>query len=213
MPNGSTPNLPPLPELLTRISFPVYGLATPFLGLQLRSLHYGVVGDDQKIVGLGLFYALQYLGSPRVLAVESSLIPASINPGDRKLVVEWSWSNLVSMMDALNRLHSTEPAELLDDEILDRRFQESIDAAKALEWVQLTSKETSNSLLSGTDVSRGHKDEIMARRFAGTNMLLVVSMGIEPEDFLNAMRQLVALQEMPNTAQRHQEELERLTGA
>ncbi len=212
MPNSGNPNLPPLPELLTQIAFPIYGLATPFLGLQLRSLHYGVVGDDQKIVGLSLFYAQQYLGSPRVMAVESSLIPASVNPEDRKQVIEWSWSNLVTLRDALKRLHSTEPAELLDDEVLDRHFQESIEETKSFEWVQLTTQETTG-LLSGIDVSRGPKDEIMARRFNGPNMLLVVSMGIEPEEFINAIKQLVALQEMPNTTQRHQDEFERLTGA
>ena len=50
----SQANLPPLPQLLDEIDFSVFGMVSPFLGLQLRSMHYGVEEDESRIIGLGL---------------------------------------------------------------------------------------------------------------------------------------------------------------
>ena len=47
--------------------------------------------------------------------------------------------------------------------------------------------------------------------FSVDNMLLVVSIGLKPEEFLEAMKQLVVLQDVPKAVLRHQEEFERLT--
>jgi hypothetical protein len=42
-------------------------------------------------------------------------------------------------------------------------------------------------------------------------MLLSASIGLEPEQFLDAMKQLIPLGDVPKAAQRHQEEFERIT--
>jgi hypothetical protein len=210
MSDMSSRNLPPLPILLNQIHFPVYGLASPFLGLQLRSMHYGIDEENQNVIGLGLLYAQKYLGSPQVLAVESSLIPATISLDQHDAVIEWSWSNLVSLREALQRFHRLEPMEMLDEETIDRQFETTIAELHDLEWVQLMQQSTF-PLLIGMEVSRGPDGDILARRFDGSNMLLVVSMGVEPDQFLEAMKLLIHLQEAPKSVQRHQDEFERIT--
>lgn len=205
-------HLPPLPELLTRIEFPVIGLASPYLGLQLRSLHYGVEEEGGvRIIGLGLFYAQRYLNSPQVLAVESSQLPPSVPPENRQAAIEWSWFNFVNLHEALVRLHSTEPIELEDEGGQDQQLEASIATLKELEWAKLTRKSTFPMLVD-MEVARGAEGEIFARRFSGSSMLLVVSLGLKPEEFLESMKRLIVLQEDPRAVQRHQEEFERLVG-
>jgi hypothetical protein len=206
---SSNPNLPPLPELVKQVDFPVYGLGVPYLGLQLRSLHYGIEEENKDLVGLGLFYAQRYLGSPQVLAVESSVIPANLDQEDKGVAVEWSWANLVILRDSLFRLHTNEPAELLDDEVVDRRFQESIEEIQNYPWAVLTSK-SATPLLVGLEVSRGDRGEILSRRFDGRQMLLTISIGLEPDQFVAAIKQFALLRENETAAHRHQEEFERL---
>ena len=206
---SGNPNLPPLPELVKQVDFPVYGLGVPYLGLQLRSIHYGIEEENKGLVGLGLFYAQRYLGSPQVLAVESSVIPANLDHEDKKVAVDWSWANLVTLRDSLIRLHTNEPAELLDDEVVDRRFQESIEEIQNYPWAVLTSK-SATKLLIGLEVSRGDRGEILGRRFDGQQMMLTISIGLEPDQFVAAIKQFALLRENEKAAHRHQEEFERL---
>ncbi len=202
-------NLPPLPELLDEIDFPVYGLSTSFLTLQLRSLHYGVEEKTRRMVGLGLYYAQKYLSSPQVFAVESSQLPENVIQEGRSAILDWSWSNLVSLRDTLYRLHTPEPAVFLDEDLLERQFQESILAVQGYPWSRLTQKSTI-PLLAGLEVSRGPEGDILARRFEGSHMLLAASMGLEPDQFVAAVKQMVVLQDSPTAVLRHQEEFERL---
>jgi hypothetical protein len=203
-------NLPPLPNLLEQIDFPVYGLASPFLGLQLRSMHYGVDETGDRYVGLGLFYAQKYLGSPKVLAVESSILPDSLQGAASQDVVKWSWTNLVALREAMVRLHGTESVDLLEEDDQDERFTRQLDEIGAQTWSFLTEKSTF-PLLVGMEVTRFDNGEIMARRFDGGNMLVSASVGLEPEQFLDTMKQLISLREVPKAALRHQEEFERIT--
>jgi hypothetical protein len=212
MTNSGNSNLPPLQELLAQIKFPVYGLRSPYLGLKLRSLHYGIEEENDDFIGLGLFYAQKYLGSPQVIGAESSLLPEGVTQKTPEEAIQWSWSNLVGIQEALDRLHRTEPAEFLDEDILEQKFQASIDALRGLQWARLA-QNTAFPLLTGMDVSRGHGGEIMARRFEGRHMLLVVSVNLQPEEFLESLKQLVTLQDAPKAIQRHQDEFERMTQA
>lgn len=212
MANNGNPNLPPLQDLLTQIQFPVYGLRSPYLGLQLRSLHYGVEEESRDYVGLGLFYAQKYLGSPQVFGVESSLLPEGMSRNEGGDAVQWSWSNLVSVKDALERLHRTEPAEYLEEDVREEKFQASVQELRGLQWARLA-RNKAFPLLTGMDVSRGQSGEILARRFEGRHMLLVVSINLQPEEFLETLKHLIALQEAPKAVQRHQDEFERLTQA
>ncbi len=168
MADSGNPNLPPLPELLKQVKFPVYGLGVPYQGLQLRSIHYGVEEENKDLVGLGLFYAQQYLGSPQVLGVESSLIPPNLQHRDKEIAIEWSWANLVTMRDSLFRLHTNEPGEFLDDEVIDRRFQESLEEIQNYPWAVLTSK-SATALLMGLEVS-GARGE----RFSAANLTVSI---------------------------------------
>ncbi len=206
---SGNPKLPPLTELVKQVEYPVYGLGVPYLGLQLRSIHYGIEEENKDLVGLGLFYAQRYLGSPQVLAVESSLIPSNLQFENREVAVDWSWANLVTLRDSLFKLHTNEPAELLDDEVIDRRFQESVIEIQNYPWAVLTSK-SATTLLMGLEVSRGDRGEILGRRFEGRHMLLAISIGLEPDQFVAAIKQFTPLQENEIAAQRHQEEFERL---
>jgi hypothetical protein len=202
-------NLPPLPELLEEIDFPVYGLDASYLTLQLRSLHYGVEEKTKRIVGLGLYYAQKYLSSPQVLAVESSLLPDTLGQDDRSAALEWSWSNLVGIRDTVYRLHTPEPAAFLDEEMLELQYQESIIMLQGYPWSRLTQKSTI-ALLTGLEVSRGPDGDILARRFDSSHMLLAVSMGLEPDQFIGAIKKLVVLQDYLKAVLRHQEEFERI---
>jgi hypothetical protein len=210
MSDTSQQNLPPLPQLLFEIDFSVYGMASPFLGLQLRSMHYGVEEDNSHIIGLGLFYSQKYLGSPKVLAVESSLLPAKIPRDDRPAAIDWSWANLVDLLDANTRLHGTGSIDLLDDDAQEARFQAMLEEIQSQEWALLTEK-SNFPLLVGMEVTRLASGAILARRFEGDSMLLCSSIGLEPEQFLDSMKQLISLREVPKAAQRHQEEFERIT--
>ncbi|MDX1435618.1 MAG: hypothetical protein R3335_02325 [Anaerolineales bacterium] len=203
-------NLPPLPELLGLIGFPVYGLASPFLGLQLRTMHYGVEEESTEFVGMGLFYAQKYLGSPRVLAIESSVIPDNITSGDRHGVLQWSLTNLVALREAMNRLHGTGGLSALDDEAHDEQFERDLQEIEAQSWALLTEK-SNFPLLVGMEVTQLVTGEILSRRLEGSSMLLCSSVGLDPAQFLDAMKQLIPLGDVPKAAQRHQEEFERIT--
>ncbi len=202
-------NLPPLPELLGEIEFPVYGLSASYLALQLRSLHYGVEEKTRRMVGLGLYYAQKYLASPQVFAVESSVLPENVLREGRETALEWSWSNLVSMRDTLLRLHTPEPAVFLDEDLLEQQYQEAILNLQGYPWSRLTQKSTV-VLLNGLEVSRGPEGDILARRIDGAHLLLATSMGLEPDQFVAAIKLLVPLQEAPKAVIRHQEEFERI---
>ena len=202
-------NLPPLPDLLKQIEFPVYGLSSAYLSLQLRSLHYGVEEKTRRMVGLGLYYAQKYLSSPQVFAVECSHLPDNVVQEGRSAILEWSWSNLVSLRDTLYRLHTPEPAVFLDEDLLERQYQESILALQGYPWSRLTEKST-DALLARLEVSRGPEGDILARRFEGSHMLLAASMGLEPDQFVATIKQLVVLQDAPTAVLRHQEEFERI---
>ena len=202
-------NLPPLPDLLVEIDFPVYGLAASYLTLQLRSLHYGVDEKTTRIVGLGLYYAQKYLSSPQVFAVESSVLPESVIREGRAMALDWSWSNLVSIRDTLYRLHTPEPVAFLDEEMLEQQYQESVTEIQGYPWSRLTQKSTM-ALLSNLEVSRGPEGDILARRFDGPHMLLAAGMGLEPDQFVAAVKQLVILQDSPKAVLRHQDEFERI---
>jgi hypothetical protein len=195
---------------LEQIGFPVHGLASPFLGLQLRAMHYGVDENSTQFVGMGLFYAQKYLGSPRVLAVESSLIPEKISGGDPDGITHWSLTNLMALREAMIRLHGTDAADLLDEDGLDENFAQELEAMQSQEWALLTDK-SNFPLLVGMDVTRLANGEILSRRVEGRRLLLSASIGLEPEQFLDAMKQLIPLGDVPKAALRHQEEFERIT--
>jgi hypothetical protein len=203
-------NLPPLPELLSLIGFSVYGLASPFLSLKLRTMHYGVEEENARFVGMGLFYAQKYLGSPRVLSIESSIIPDNILQGEPEGVKQWSLTNLVALREAMNRLHGTGALTMLDDEAQEALFEKDLEEIQAQSWAYLAEKSTF-PLLVGMEVTQLESGEILSRRIDGSNMLLSSSVGLEPAQFLDAMKQLIPLGDVPKAAQRHQEEFERIT--
>ncbi len=203
-------HLPPLSELLSQIQFNVHGLGAPYLGLQLRSLHYGVAESDQAIVGLGLYYAQKYLASSQVLAVESSSVPETVSEDDSAARAKWSWSNFVTIRDASLRLHRVEPYEVVDEDTLDRQFEEAVAEISQLKWTPLA-RYAKNPLLTDMEITRDAEQTLMGRNFQGRTMHLIAGIGFKPEQFIEAANQLVVLQEAPEVVQRHQVEFERFS--
>lgn len=203
--------LPPLPVLVEQVEFDLYGLAAPFRDLQLISLYYGVDEADGNLIGLGLCYAQRHYGSPEVLVVESSLVPASVSAEEPARVLRWSWPNLLSLREIVERHHSPEPMGLPDEETQERKFQEGMEEMRDLYWVPLAPKSVEPPL-AGMEVARDRQGMILARRFEGRNMLLVASLGLRPDQFDAAMKLLVLLRRSPEAVRRHQDEFERSAG-
>ncbi len=202
------PLLPPLPELLPQIELDVVGLDAPYLGLQLRGLHYGVEEGGDQIVGLALLYTQKYLGSDQVFAVESSLIPAVIAGRDAGARAEWSLPNLVSLWQAALQLHRVEPEEPAGEAVEDEQFERDLERLRALYWAPLNAPGDS-PVLTGMEITRDSEGLILARRFRERQMILLLGLGLQPPQFLEAAKLLVVLKHQPDVVQRHQSEFER----
>ena len=164
---------------------------------------------DKKFTIAG---ANKYLSSPQVFAVECSHLPDNVVHEGRSAILEWSWSNLVSLRDTLYRLHTPEPAVFLDEDLLERQYQESILALQGYPWSRLKEKSTDALLASSYEIEVACErfSAEASLRFEGSNMLLAASMGLEPDQFIATIKQLVVLQDAPTAVLRHQEEFERI---
>ncbi len=202
-------HLPPLAELIPQIAFDVFGLGKPILDLQLRALHYGIEEKGARLVGMMLCYAQRYQGSPQVFSVESSLMPESVDAENPQARIRWSWPNFLNLRECLQSLHAERTPEALSEDALEEQFEAGVRELSALAWVPLAPKST-QAPLAGMEVSRDRQGLFLARRFSGSHMLVLGSVGLSPEQFTQAVKSLLPLQSAPEVVERHQVEFEHL---
>lgn len=209
-------HLPPLAALIPKIEFPVYGLASPYLGLQLGGLNYGIeeVHEDEELqahmIGLRLSYVQQLGGSSQVFSVESSLLPPSVPPDDAGARAQWSLASLLQLRDSVHQLHEPQPGGWPDEETLEQQFRAGLRELQSLPWAYLDPR-SETPPLAGLEVTRDRKGLILGRRFEGSHQLLIGGVGMSPAQYLQAVKLLVPLQTSAQVIARHQDEFEQLT--
>jgi hypothetical protein len=210
MENSGKDHLPPLAELIPQIDFEIYGLKKPYLGLQLKSLYYGVDENEDRFVGLTLCYYSSSEESIRVLSVESAELPAVVAGGGPDARLAWSHSDLFQLRETTLRLYHSEPLGWVDEGVAEQQFQAGMEAVKALQWATLA-PESMEPPLAGMQFARDPEGVVVGRLFKGDHMLLVAAMGLHPKSIFEAIKLLTPLQGVPDVVHRHQAEFESLT--